>query len=95
MHAENITLTFQPDGRTLQHATLVNQASVVLTEAKLRKSIAGSRIDVDHRAGWTDADADSTPSDRVEVDPAAGQGRARAHHSRRLADRDAATRRRA
>jgi lipopolysaccharide export system protein LptA len=46
MHAENITLTFQPDGRTLQHATLVNQASVVLTEAKLRKSITASRIDV-------------------------------------------------
>jgi lipopolysaccharide export system protein LptA len=46
MHADNITLTFQPDGRTLQHATLVNQASVVLTEAQLRKSISGSRIDV-------------------------------------------------
>jgi len=46
MHADSITLTFQPDGRTLQHATLTTQASLLLTEKTGRKSIEASWIDV-------------------------------------------------
>jgi lipopolysaccharide export system protein LptA len=46
MHADSITLAFQPDGRTLQHATLTTQASLVLTEKTGKKSIEASWIDV-------------------------------------------------
>lgn len=46
MRADSITMTFHPDGRTLQHATLTTQASLVLTEAQTRKSIEGSWIDL-------------------------------------------------
>ena len=46
MRADNITLTFHPDGRTLQHATLTTQASVVLLDGTLRKAIQASWIDL-------------------------------------------------
>ncbi len=46
MRSDNMTLTFHPDGRTLQHATLTTQASVVLIEGTSRKSIQASWIDL-------------------------------------------------
>ena len=79
MHADSITLTFQPDGRTLQHATLTTQASLVLTEKTGRKSIEASWIDVytapDGRT-LTRLDA----RDKVIVNlPASGETPARTH----------------
>jgi lipopolysaccharide export system protein LptA len=46
MRADSITLTFHPDGRTLQHATLTTQASLGLDQGAARKTITASWIDL-------------------------------------------------
>ncbi|HYN08642.1 MAG TPA: LptA/OstA family protein [Vicinamibacterales bacterium] len=46
MNAHDITLGFQPDGRTLEHATLTGEASVGLAVEQGTRSIAASWIDM-------------------------------------------------
>jgi len=46
LSAGSITLTFHPDGRTLQHATLTGQAVVTLRDGGTAKSIRASWIDM-------------------------------------------------
>jgi lipopolysaccharide export system protein LptA len=46
MNAHDITLGFQPDGRTLEHATLTGEASVGLAAEQGTRSIAASWIDM-------------------------------------------------
>lgn len=46
MAADRITMTFQPDGQTLQHATLTGQAALTLRDQTITRSIKASRIDV-------------------------------------------------
>jgi lipopolysaccharide export system protein LptA len=46
MRGDNITITFHPDGRTVQHATVTGSASLQLADAGGRRSIRGSWIDL-------------------------------------------------
>jgi lipopolysaccharide export system protein LptA len=46
MNAHDITLGFQPDGRTLEHATLTGEASVGLAAGQGTRSITASWIDM-------------------------------------------------
>jgi hypothetical protein len=46
MRGDNITITFHPDGRTVQHATLTGAASLQLSGERGRRSIRGTWIDL-------------------------------------------------
>ena len=46
MHADDISLAFQPDGRTIKHAQLLHTASIFLMGPTGRKQVAGDLLDV-------------------------------------------------
>ena len=46
MSATDITMSFQPDGQTLQHATLTGNGELRLRDKAGQQTVRGSRIDV-------------------------------------------------
>lgn len=46
MHADDINLEFQPDGRTIKHSNLLRKASMVISGQSGKKQIAGDLLDV-------------------------------------------------
>lgn len=85
MQADDINLTYADDGRTLQSATLIGQASVVLdsTEGAAGQTLSGTSIEV--QMAPDGGIAALTANDRVAVSlPASGGGPARAIRSQRL-----------
>lgn len=75
MAATDITMTFQPDGQTLQHATLTGNAELRLREKNGQRTVRASWIDVATAPNGQTVTA-LLARDKVVVDIPPGQGTA-------------------
>ena len=77
MRGDNITMTFHPDGRTVQHATVTGAASLQLSGARGMRSIRGSWIDLFTAADGKTLTRLEAKDNVVVVLPASGETPAR------------------